>query len=58
MDDSINISKKSDSVMFTIRIERDVAEFYDELAAKTNHSRNELIGIALKYAMDKFNIIC
>lgn len=57
MDDSININKKSDSVMFTIRIERDVADFYDELAAKSNHSRNELIGIALKYAMDKFNII-
>ena len=40
--------------MFTIRIDRSVLEFYDRLARATNRSRNELLGLALDYAKDKF----
>lgn len=30
--------------------------FYDDLARKTNRSRNELIGLALEYAKDKIKV--
>lgn len=56
MDESINISKRTQSVMFSIRVDKSILDYYDDLAAKTNRSRNELIGIALEFAKDKFNI--
>ncbi len=36
---------------FSIRIKEDTAAQLDEIAAKTNHSRNELIGLFLEYAL-------
>ena len=36
---------------FSIRIKDETVEHLDELATKTNRSRNELIGIFLEYAM-------
>ncbi len=57
MEEQINISKKTEPVMFTIRVDKRVADFYDELAVKSNRSRNELIAMALEYSMDKFNVI-
>lgn len=57
MNEQINVSKKSEPVMFTIRIDKTVVDFYDKLAVKLNRSRNELIAMALEYSMDKFNII-
>lgn len=56
MDEPINISKRTQSVMFSIRVDKSILDFYDDLAAKTNRSRNELIGVALEYAKDKFRI--
>lgn len=56
MDESINISKRTQSVMFSIRVDKSILDYYDDLAAKTNRSRNELISIALEFAKDKFNI--
>ena len=56
MDDSIKISKRTQSVMFSIRVDKSILDYYDELATKTNRSRNELIGIALEFAKDKFDI--
>lgn len=50
------ITKKTESVSFTIRIDKTIADFYDELAIKTNRSRNELIGLALEFAKDKVSI--
>lgn len=38
---------------FTIRVDKSIVDFYDDLAGKTNRSRNELIGLALDYAKDK-----
>lgn len=54
--DELRIKKLTEPVMFTIRVDRSIVEFYDDLARKTNHSRNELIGLALDYAKDKIKI--
>ena len=54
--DELKISKKTEPVSFTIRVDRSILDFYDTLARVTNRSRNELIGLALDYAKDKFMI--
>lgn len=54
--DQLKISKKTEPVSFTIRVDRSILDFYDNLARVTNRSRNELIGLALDYAKDKFMI--
>ena len=36
---------------FSIRIKEDTVAQLDEIAAKTNHSRNELVGLFLEYAL-------
>ncbi len=54
--EELKITKRTEPVMFTIRIDRSLVDFYDELAQKTNRSRNELIGMALDYAKDKIKI--
>ena len=48
--------KEDKSVTMTIRIDRDLQEKYNSLAAKTNRSRNELISMALQYALDHMEI--
>lgn len=48
--------KEDKAITMTIRIDRTLQEKYNELAAKTNHSRNELIGMALQYALDNMEI--
>lgn len=35
---------------FSIRIKDEIVECIDDIATKTGHSRNELIGIFLEYA--------
>lgn len=57
MNEQINITKKTEPVMFTIRVDKRIVDFYDDLSVKLNRSRNELIAMALEYSMDKFNII-
>ncbi len=54
--DELKISKKTEPVMFTIRIDKTLVDFYDNLADETNRSRNELIGMALDFAKDKIVI--
>ena len=39
-------------VTMTIRIDKELQKSYDELAKETNRSRNELIGMALQYALE------
>ncbi len=39
-------------VTMTIRTEKKIQEEYNKLSARTNRSRNELISMALKYALD------
>jgi predicted transcriptional regulator len=46
------LDKNRDSVTFTIRIDKDLQERLDELSKKTNRSRNQIISMALRYALD------
>ena len=54
--DELKITKRTEPVMFTIRVDRSIVDFYDELSRKTNRSRNELIGMALEFAKDKIKV--
>ena len=54
--DELKITKRTEPVMFTIRVDKSIVDFYDELSRKTNRSRNELIGMALEIAKDKIKV--
>ena len=56
MDKFIVTPKEDKTVTMTIRIDRALQEEYNELSAKTNHSRNELISMALRYALDNMEL--
>lgn len=43
--------KEDKSVTMTIRIDKNLQERYNDLSDKTNRSRNELINMALRYAL-------
>ena len=52
-DNKLVITPKDDKyVTMTIRTEKKIQEEYNKLSARTNRSRNELISMALKYALD------
>ena len=48
--------KEDKSVTMTIRIDKNLQERYNELSAKTNRSRNELISMAMQYALDNMEL--
>lgn len=48
--------KEDKTVTMTIRIDRALQEEYNNLSAKTNRSRNELICMALQYALDNMEL--
>ena len=48
--------KEDKSVTMTIRIDTSLQEAYNKLAEQTNRSRNELIGMALQYALDNMEL--
>ena len=52
MEKFIITPKEDKAVTMTIRVDRTLQEKYNELSAKTNRSRNELIGMALQFALD------
>jgi len=57
MDKDFVIKKaKAESVVFTIRIDKDIQEQFDEIAQKTNRSRNYLINRALRYALENVKL--
>ena len=57
MDSKFVITPKEDkTVTMTIRIDRALQEEYNALSNKTNRSRNELINMALQYALDHIEI--
>ena len=52
-DNKLIIRPKDDKyVTMTIRTEKKIQEEYNKLSARTNRSRNELLSMALKYALD------
>ena len=55
-DRNIITPKEDKTITMTIRIDRTLQEKYSELADKTNRSRNELIGMALQYALDNMEL--
>ena len=56
-DNKLIIRPKDDKyVTMTIRTENKIQEEYNKLSARTNRSRNELISMALKYALDNMII--
>ena len=56
MDKFIVTPKEDKTVTMTIRIDRSLQVEYNELSAKTNRSRNELISMALRYALDNMEL--
>ena len=48
--------KEDKTVTMTIRINRELQEAYNRLSAKTNRSRNELISMALQYALNHMEL--
>ncbi len=49
--------KTTRSVTMTIRIDRELSDKLDELALKSNRSRNELINLSLRYAFENLEFI-
>ena len=56
MEKFIITPKEDKTVTMTIRIDRALQEEYNKLSAKTNRSRNELISMALRYALDNMEL--
>ena len=54
--DELKISKRTEPVMFSIRIDKSLVDFYDRLAQQTNRSRNEVIWMELEFARYKIKI--
>ena len=52
----LKITKRTQPVMFSIRVDKTIVDYYEKLAVQTNRSRNELISMALEFAMDKIEI--
>lgn len=53
-----NADKKEDkSVVMTLRLDRELQEAFDELAAKSDRSRNEVMVMALRYALEHLQFI-
>jgi predicted transcriptional regulator len=58
MDNDFIITPKEDkSVTISIRIDKVIQDKFDELAKQSNRSRNELINMALKYAIKNVKFI-
>lgn len=50
--------KKEDrTVIMTLRMDRELQEKFDVLSAKSDRSRNELMCMALRYALDHLEFI-
>ena len=56
MEKFIITPKEDKSITMTIRIDKALQEKYNELSARTNRSRNELICMALQFALDHMEI--
>ena len=56
MSELIISARTTKSSPMTIRIDAEIQDRYTQLAKETNISRNELIGMALRYALDNMRI--
>ena len=57
--DTLKIKRRGEDgyKQISLRINEKTLEAIDELAAETNHSRNELINLILKYGVEHVEII-
>lgn len=52
------VDKKQDkSVVMTLRLDKELQEEFDKLSVQSDRSRNELMCMALKYALDNLEFI-
>lgn len=52
------IEKKEDkSIVMTLRLERELQEEFNKLSAKSDRSRNELMCMALRFALEHLEFI-
>lgn len=56
MEKLIITPKEDKAVTMTIQIDKTLQDKYNELSARTNRSRNELICIALQYALEHMEL--
>ena len=49
--------KEDKTVIMTLRMERSLQEAFDTLSAKSDRSRNELMCMALRYALEHLEFI-
>ena len=56
MEKFVVTTKEDKNVTMTIRIDKTIQDAYNQLATKTNRSRNELIAMALRFALDNMEI--
>lgn len=52
-----NTKKDDTSIIMSLRLAKELQEKFDQLAFKSNYSRNELMCMALKYALDNLEFI-
>ena len=52
-----NDRKEDKSIVMTLRMDRELQERFDVLAAKSDRSQNELMCMALKYALEHLEFI-
>ncbi|MDQ0890678.1 putative transcriptional regulator [Paenibacillus sp. V4I9] len=55
--DDFIVTPKEKSVTITIRVDKAIADKLDELALQSDRSRNELINMALDYALKNVKFI-
>lgn len=56
-DEFIITPKDEESVQISIRIEKRIRDSFDEIAKKSGRSRNELINLALDYALKNARLV-
>jgi predicted DNA-binding protein len=47
---------KDESVTIAVRMKKELQERLDKVSAETNRSRNQLINMAIEYALDKIKL--
>jgi predicted transcriptional regulator len=53
----IYVKNDDDSTVISVRLKRTVDNQYQEIANKTNRSKNEILNTALEYALNYIEII-
>lgn len=52
-----DLPKEDSNVVMTLRIDRELQSAFDELARKSGYSRNKLMGMALRYALEHLDFV-